>query len=131
MRSLRGEFSCLQTRWTIQAVASSGVVNLVTRVRGGPLEMVAARMAAQSGSYYGMLLAHCGVAVFIVGVTLVKGYESELDVRMEIGESVAAAGYDIRFDGVKDVQGPNYVAARGTLRNAASARRVIRCSLPD
>jgi cytochrome c-type biogenesis protein CcmF len=65
--------------------------------------------------YYGMLLAHCGVAVFIVGVTMVKGYESELDVRMVIGDSVAVAGYDIRFDGVNDVQGPNYVATRGTL----------------
>ena len=31
-------------------------------------------------SYWGMILAHCGVAVFIVGVTFVKGFETEMDV---------------------------------------------------
>ena len=64
---------------------------------------------------YGMLLAHFGVAVFVVGVTLVKGYESEKDVRMEPGDTVEVGGYTFRFDGVRDVQGPNYVAGRGRI----------------
>src|SRR5258708_28406982 len=42
----------------------------------------------QTRSHYGMVLAHLGVAVFVVGVTLVKGYESEKDVRMQGGDSV-------------------------------------------
>src|ERR671910_2660339 len=37
-------------------------------------------------SHYGMALAHIGVAVFVVGVTLVKGYESQDDVRLKPGE---------------------------------------------
>ena len=32
-----------------------------------------------------MMLAHLGIAVFIVGVTLVKGYEIESDVRLDVG----------------------------------------------
>jgi cytochrome c-type biogenesis protein CcmF len=36
------------------------------------------RLVSQPRGYYGMLLAHCGVAVFIIGVTLVKGYETEV-----------------------------------------------------
>jgi cytochrome c-type biogenesis protein CcmF len=64
---------------------------------------------------YGMLVAHFGVAVFVVGVTLVKGYESEKDVRMEPGDTVEVGGYTFRFDGVRDVQGPNYVAGRGRI----------------
>ena len=47
------------------------------------------RLSSQPRGYYGMLLAHCGVAVFIIGVTLVKGYETERDVRMSVGDSIA------------------------------------------
>ena len=62
-----------------------------------------------------MLVAHLGVAVFVVGVTLVKGYEIEKDVRMQPGETVELGGYTFRFDGVEEVKGPNYGAARATI----------------
>jgi cytochrome c-type biogenesis protein CcmF len=71
------------------------------------------RVRRQSLSYYGMQLAHLGVAFFIIGVTLVKGYETERDVRMNVGDTVMAGGYEFRFDGVTDTQGPNYVAGTG------------------
>jgi len=71
------------------------------------------RVRNQSLSYYGMQLAHLGVAVFIIGVTVVKGYATERDVRMDIGDTVDAGGYTFRFDGVRDVEGPNYMAAEG------------------
>jgi cytochrome c-type biogenesis protein CcmF len=70
------------------------------------------RVRAQSLSYYGMQLAHLGVAVFIIGVTMVKGYETERDVRMEIGDTVTAGGYLFRLEGVSEAEGPNYIAAR-------------------
>ncbi|HEY0664555.1 MAG TPA: heme lyase CcmF/NrfE family subunit [Gallionella sp.] len=70
------------------------------------------RVRAQSLSYYGMQLAHLGVAVFIIGVTLVKGYETERDVRMEIGDTVMAGGYQFRLEDVGEAEGPNYIAAR-------------------
>ncbi len=68
-----------------------------------------------SRAYYGMLCAHLGVAVFVVGVTLVKGYESEQDANMKPGDTVELAGYSFRLDEVSDVQGPNYVSARATV----------------
>jgi len=74
-----------------------------------------ARLGAQPRAYYGMLLAHCGVAVFIIGVTLVKGYETERDVRMAVGDSVTVGAYTFRFDGVRDITGPNYHGARGAI----------------
>jgi cytochrome c-type biogenesis protein CcmF len=85
---------------------------------------VAARLRAQPRSYYGMLAAHCGVAVFIVGVTLVKGYEIERDVRMEQGDTVTVSGYTFRFDGVTSEPGPNYRAARGTVTVLREGRPV-------
>ncbi|HUQ24972.1 MAG TPA: heme lyase CcmF/NrfE family subunit [Burkholderiales bacterium] len=66
----------------------------------------------QTRSHYGMVVAHIGVAVFVVGVTLVKGYDSEKDVKLRAGESVELGGYVFRLDEVSDVRGPNYVAAR-------------------
>ena len=73
------------------------------------------RARAQSLSYSGMQFAHLGVAVFIIGVTMVKGYETERDVRMDVGDTVQAGGYEFRFNGVTDTQGPNYVAGQGRI----------------
>jgi len=64
-------------------------------------------------AYWGMHLAHIGIAVFVVGVTMVKGYEVEKDVRMAIGDSVELGGYRVKLLGVNEVRGPNYVAQRG------------------
>ncbi|MFV1973533.1 MAG: heme lyase CcmF/NrfE family subunit [Thiohalobacterales bacterium] len=71
--------------------------------------------ARGGGSYYGMLLAHFGVAVFTIGVTFVTLFGVEKDVRMAPGETLELAGYAFRFDGVENIQGPNYRADRGTL----------------
>ena len=98
-------------------VAASGGVQLYERVRNAAGGTSAwARLRSTPRANYGMLLAHFGVAVFVVGVTLVKGYESEKDVRMEPGDTVDLGGYTFRFDGVRDVTGPNYVAARAQIR---------------
>ena len=82
------------------------------------------RLAAVPRSYWGMLLAHCGVAVFIVGVTMVKGFEVEQDLRMNVGETATIGGYTFRFDGTQEVKGPNYVAARGTFHVSQDGRDV-------
>ena len=80
----------------------------------------------QTRSHYGMVIAHIGVAVFVVGVTLVKGYEAEKDLKMRPGESVELKGYVFRLDGVSNVRGPNYVAARGQMTVTRDGRPVTR-----
>ncbi len=70
-------------------------------------------LAAGGRSYYGMVLAHLGVAMFVVGVTLVSNYGIESDVRMSPGDSAKIAGYTFKFGGVSDYPGPNYNAHRG------------------
>ena len=62
-----------------------------------------------------MLLAHFGIAVFIVGVTVVSSFQSENDVRMEPGETASVGGFTFKLDRVVQVQGPNYTSARATL----------------
>jgi cytochrome c-type biogenesis protein CcmF len=64
------------------------------------------------------------VAVFIAGVTLVKGYEVEKDVRMQTGDTVEVGGYTFRLDGLVQVPGPNYEATRGLVSVLKNGRRV-------
>ncbi|MCU7852817.1 MAG: heme lyase CcmF/NrfE family subunit [Candidatus Thiodiazotropha sp. (ex Monitilora ramsayi)] len=64
-------------------------------------------------SYYGMILAHLGVAMFIVGVTLVSNYGIESDIRMSPGDVSEISGYEFKFEGVSQFPGPNYNANRG------------------
>ena len=116
-------FGLLLALW----IVASSVSNLVSRVRQAPGMNAGAKLRAQSRSYYGMLLAHTGMAVFVVGVTMVKSYEAEKDVKLAPGESVELGGYTFRFDAVEDVKGPNYVAARGTFsvtRGASSLSKM-------
>ena len=82
------------------------------------------RARGQSLSYYGMQLAHLGVAIFIIGVTLVSGYETERDVRMDVGDTLQAGGYEFRFNGATDVEGPNYVAAKGRVSVSKNGKLV-------
>jgi cytochrome c-type biogenesis protein CcmF len=96
-------------------VTASCVAALVQRLALLPELPLLARLRRQPGSFYGMLLAHFGCAVFVVGVTMVRAYETEQDVRMHVGEFVTSGGYQFRFDGVRDVTGPNYRSAKGTI----------------
>ena len=63
-------------------------------------------------SYFAMHCAHLGMAVLVIGVTLVKGYELEKDVRIAVGDTVTLGGYTFALQGVSEVPGPNYVARR-------------------
>jgi cytochrome c-type biogenesis protein CcmF len=65
--------------------------------------------------FYGMHLAHFGIGVFIVGITLTSIYSTEKDLRMTPNQSYELGGYTFRFDGVHSVMGPNYRAQQGTL----------------
>jgi cytochrome c-type biogenesis protein CcmF len=113
-------FGLLLALW----IVASSATTLLSRLKQTPGPGVGAKLRAQSRSYYGMLLAHMGVAVFVVGVTMVKSYEAEKDVRLAIGDSVELGGYAFRFDALNEAKGPNYVAARGTISVTRGASAV-------
>ena len=73
-----------------------------------------AKLGKPTRSFMGMQVAHLGMAVFVIGVTMVGGYEQEKDVRMAIGDTVEVGGYQIQMKSVGPVPGPNYLAMRGT-----------------
>jgi len=102
---------------------STAALNLRERViKTVHQHSIFARLRSQSRSYYGMELAHVRVAVFIVGVTLVTGYDVEKDIRMSVGDTVNVGGYDFTFNGVTEVVGPNYRAQRAEIEISENNR---------
>ncbi len=91
-------------------IVGASVVGILARMRSSQLGLL-----AQPRSWWGMHVAHIGIAVFVVGVSLVKGYETEKDVRMEPNDTVSVGGYAFRFIGVRPEMGPNYRAMIGEL----------------
>jgi cytochrome c-type biogenesis protein CcmF len=77
-------------------------------------------------SFWGMHVAHLGVAVFVVGVTMVGGYQEEKDVRMAPGDTVSIGAYTFTFLGVRKAHGPNYEAFVGDVDLSENGRVVKR-----
>jgi len=63
----------------------------------------------------GMSIAHFGVGMFILGVTLTSAFNVETDMSMRSGESVEVAGHAFELRELRQVQGPNYTAIEGTI----------------
>ena len=118
-------FGLLMALW----IALAGIVNLWTRLKQmsrGEGNTVWNSLTSLPNSYYGMLCAHCGVAVFIVGVTLVNGYEIEKDVKMSVGNTVTIGNYTIRLDALKEMEGPNYTGVEGSMAILVDGEEVDR-----
>ena len=98
-------------------VVASMATDIWERVRpaGGVRASVLNRMRQWPRAFVGMMMAHLGIAVFIFGVTMVKSFEVERDVVMNIGDTTEVGGYTFTFEGVRDKQGPNYEATQGRL----------------
>lgn len=58
--------------------------------------------------YSSMIVAHIGIAVLALGITVNKSYSEERQVKIQPGETVALAGYQFTFKNVEETMGPNY-----------------------
>ena len=111
----RASLGLLLAVWII----ATSLQNIIGRIRthSGASNLFA-RIAAPSRAFYGMHLAHIGVAVFIAGVTVVTSYQSERDVKMNVGDTVSVGGYEFQLKNLEQVQGPNYQAVRADIEVA-------------
>jgi cytochrome c-type biogenesis protein CcmF len=82
------------------------------------------RLATIPSGFYGMTIAHLGIAVFVVGITLTSVYSVEKDVRMAQGDKLDMSGYIFEFHGVKETQGVNYVAQQAFVTVSHNGKQV-------
>jgi cytochrome c-type biogenesis protein CcmF len=112
----------LMAFWIVSWVAT----DLVERLRpaGGMRASIAHRARQIPRAMVGMMIAHVGVAIFILGVTLVRTGEVEKDVQMGPGDTTTIDGIVFTFRGASDVRGPNYRAAQGEIEVSKDGRRI-------
>ena len=132
--AIAGHISLVATGGLTMAywIVASLMVDLLDKVwpAGAKANQVGARLGRLPRAMIGMMVAHFGVAAFAFGVAMVKTYETERDVRMGPGDTTEMGGYTFRMTGVREIQGPNYVAAQGTMEVLQDGR-VIRTLRPE
>ncbi len=67
-------------------------------------------------SYWGMLLAHTGLAVTTIGAIVTTFYSIEKDVRIEPQQTVAVGELDIYFEKFDNFTFENYISSQATLK---------------
>ena len=85
---------------------------------------VLARARGLPRATWAMTLAHVGVGVLVLGITVQSTGQVERILVMRPGETAALVGYDVRFDGVSEVPGPNYAAQRASFTVTRAGRDV-------
>ena len=108
-------FLAPQGQWKVAA----GVLGAVW-VALGTLRFVWSRLRTPGGrmtrEMLGMSVAHLGIAVFLIGALLVEGLNLQRELAVKAGDTVTLGAYSFRFDGIRSVQGPNYVSDYGTVQ---------------
>ena len=61
-------------------------------------------------SALGMSVAHLGMGLFVLGVTVTSAFNVESDRALTPGQSIAVGGFDFEMLELRDVEGPNYSA---------------------
>ncbi|MBQ0687024.1 heme lyase CcmF/NrfE family subunit [Providencia rettgeri] len=81
-------------------------------------------------SYWGMVLAHLGLAVTIVGIAFSQNYSVERDVKMKPGDSINIRAYTFTFNGVREADGPNYQGVIGSI-SVTEKGKVVSILMPE
>ncbi|SEG57886.1 heme lyase CcmF/NrfE family subunit [Marinobacterium lutimaris] len=95
-------------------IVFTGLRDLFNRVRAKSSPFGA--VFKQSRAYYGMMFAHAGVAVLVVGVALVSTFSEHSDLRMEPGDRKAFNDYEFVFERMDKVDGPNFHSDTGVIQ---------------
>ncbi|MCL4791635.1 MAG: c-type cytochrome biogenesis protein CcmF, partial [Gammaproteobacteria bacterium] len=80
-----------------------------------PVRQLVGRGPQFSRAALGMSIAHLGLGLFVLGVTVTSSFNVETDQRIAVGETAQIGDYSVLFKGVQQVSGPNYQGLRGEM----------------
>ncbi len=64
---------------------------------------------------WGMAIAHIGMGIFVIGATVETATRTEQTFPLRPGEIAEMSGWTFEFQGVSEVEGPNYTALRADI----------------
>ena len=106
-----GRFGILVSVGSI-AAAWIIIVSLLDPIRSWRREKGTAGMTR---AMLGMTVAHFGLGLFVLGVTIVSAFNIESDQALSPGSSVQIGGHQFELRELRNVQGPNYTAIEGVV----------------
>ncbi len=100
----------------LSALLTALGIGLGTWIVAGSLWVLTKRMKSLSlmrttpRAFYGLVLGHLGLGLVVVAITFVSSFSQENILAMKPGDITQIAGFEIKLDEMRDVQGPNYIA---------------------
>jgi cytochrome c-type biogenesis protein CcmF len=94
--------------------------------------LIGTRLSAQPAHFWGMIVAHIGIGLFVLGITLVKSYENDIQQAMSPGQTVKLNDeYEVKFVGLEQIKGPNFDALQGKFELMSKSSNNIEVLLPQ
>jgi cytochrome c-type biogenesis protein CcmF len=97
-----------------RGLAAAGAFAVAGWLIGASLIDIRKRKGARA-SAFAAALAHAGLGVSLLGVAGTTAWRSEALTVLAPGQTMTVGPYTLRFDGVTQEQGPNYIADRAHL----------------
>jgi cytochrome c-type biogenesis protein CcmF len=82
--------------WMRVGIAKNGIRTGLNRLKGLPRTM------------WGTAFGHFGLGVMLLGIVGVTAFQDEVVTEVSSGDTVSIAGYELQFNGLTPVTGPNY-----------------------
>jgi cytochrome c-type biogenesis protein CcmF len=73
-----------------------------------PAKIAAARAVGLPRSAFGMLFAHLGIGISLLGVIAEAGWSQERIVALKAGDRVSISDFDVSFKGIEEREGANW-----------------------
>ena len=89
-------------------ISTTTLYSLFVKIKNKKNKLAAMRIISRS--FYGMLVAHIGFAVCIVGITITSQHSVDIHQRMKVGDIIEFSDYQFHLKDLKTVSGPNYEA---------------------
>lgn len=102
------KFSAVLAVFIASWITTSLIADFIYRLRHADSALTGIKRLGLS--YYAMTIAHLGIAVTLIGISLTSIYSIERDLRMQEHQTVDLLGYEFTLQSLQKVKGPNYIA---------------------
>jgi cytochrome c-type biogenesis protein CcmF len=114
-------------------VCAGSVLVLADRMRHASAANAWNRLKSTYGATLGMVVAHFGIGVFVIGVGLVTAWDTGKDVVLVPNKPQSIAGFVFILTKTEEVQGPNYFGLRASVdvARATNPTQIIETLAPE